>query len=111
MKKSKAIQLVLISAALASCHKEAPPKRSPKLYLRSDTTAPYSTRAYHYRPLWYYAFRPYGYYNSESKSYQHTGYYNNSLNEFSNIGYNTTRGLVARNGFGGSSKNNYSVSS
>ena len=72
MKKSKCIELVLITAALASCNQ---PKAkndwddNNKVHLRSDTTAPY-TRVHHgglgigTALLWYYAFRPYGNYNN-----------------------------------------------
>lgn len=67
MKKSKTIQLILITAALASC---AEKKKEPewgsgnKTYVRGDSTAPY-TRTHHGSgllgvALWYYAFRPTG---------------------------------------------------
>lgn len=111
MKKSKCIELVLITAALASCNR---PNREwqggAKTYLRSDTTAPY-TRAHHGSGvgsalLWYYAFRPYGnYYNG---SYQRAGYYSGALRQSSNIGSNGFKGAVTRGGFG---RGAYSVSS
>ncbi len=104
MKKSKSITLVLITSALASCHKEKPePEWSgPKVYMRSDTTASY-TRTHHYNGigtalLWYYAFRPYGhYYNGY---YQRAGYYSDAIHESSNIGSNTFKSSVIRGGFG-----------
>ena len=75
MKKSKAIQLVLITAALASCNKaqkESEWSSGPKTHIRSDSTA-YYTRAHHGSGasmlLWYYAFRPYGNYNSTKVTY------------------------------------------
>lgn len=106
MKKSKYIELVLITAVLASCNrpdKEANKEweSGNKVYMRSDTTAPYS-RAHHSgigtALLWYYAFRPYGNYNKGN--YQRAGYYSRGLSERSNIGSNTFKGAIARGGFG-----------
>lgn len=111
MKKSKYIKLVLITAVLASCNKpEKDWESGNKVYMRSDTTAPYS-RAHHGSGignalLWYYAFRPYGNYNNGS--YQRAGYYSNALNRSSNIGSNSFKGAVSRGGFG---RGGYSVSS
>jgi hypothetical protein len=108
MKKSKYIELVLITAVLASCNK--PNKdwegSGGKTYVRSDSTAPYS-RARHYGSgLWYYAFRPYGnYYNG---SYQRAGYYSNAIHENSNVGSNSFKSSVVRGGFGSGA---FSVSS
>ena len=110
MKKSKYIELVLITAALASCHKPQKDwEAGNKVYLRSDTTAPY-TRA---RPhggasplLWYYAFRPYG--NYMNGAYNRAGYYSGAIHESSNIGSNGFKGAVSRGGFG---RGGYSVSS
>ena len=108
MKKSKYIELVLITAALASCNRPGNDWQSySKTYLRSDTTAPY-TRTHHYGggALWYYAFRPFG--NYSNGSYQRAGYYSNALHQSSNIGSNSFKGAVARGGFG---RGAYSVSS
>lgn len=111
MKKSKYIELVLITAALASCNQ--PTKdwdENNKVHIRSDSTAPY-TRVHHYGGvgtalLWYYAFRPYGnYYNG---SYQRAGFYSGAINPVSNIGSNGFKGAVTRGGFG---RGGYSVSS
>ena len=114
MKKSKCIELVLITAALASCNQ--PQKdwdtNNPgsKVHVRSDSTAPY-TRVYYHSGigsalLWYYAFRPYGnYYNG---SYQRAGYYSGAINPASNIGTNGFKGAVTRGGFG---RSGFSVSS
>src|SRR5215217_6404625 len=113
MKKSKYIELVLITATLASCHK--PNKdwnEGGKVYMRSDTTAPYTHARHHgvsgigTALLWYYAFRPYG--NYSNGNYQRAGYYSSALHETSNIGSNTFKGAVARGGFG---RGGYSVSS
>ena len=74
MKKTKHIQLILITAALASCNqakKQDDWESGNKTHIRSDSTAPY-TRVQHHSGmggvgtalLWYYAFRPYGNYNN-----------------------------------------------
>ena len=112
MKKSKYIQLVLITAALASCNKQDQDKdweSANKVYMRSDTTAPYS-RAHHSglgsALLWYYAFRPYGRYNNGG--YKRAGYYSGALRPQSNIGRNTFKSSVIRGGFG---RGGYTVSS
>ncbi len=112
MKKSKYIELVLITAALASCNKPQKDWESGnKVYMRSDTTAPYSRAHYHHGSgisplLWYYAFRPYGnYYNGH---YQRAGYYSSGLRESSNIGSNGFKSAAVRGGFG---RGGYSVSS
>jgi hypothetical protein len=113
MKKSKCIELVLITAALASCNQ---PKKNDwddnnKVHVRSDTTAPY-TRVHHNGAgigtalLWYYAFRPYG--NYRNGEYQRAGYYSGAINSRSNIGSNSFKGAVTRGGFG---RGGYSVSS
>lgn len=112
MKKSAHIQLVLITAALASCNQPKNEWESGnKVHVRGDSTAPYTTVRHHHSggssPLmWYYAFRPYGhYYNGQ---YQHAGYYSNAIRPHSNIGSNSFKGSVVRGGFGHSS---YSVGS
>lgn len=94
MKKSKFIKLVLITSALASCHKEPLNNTNDqKVYMRSDSTAHYSrTHCYGHGNgwLWYYAFRPYGYYNGGygSGNYNHVGYYSGGISENSNLGSN-----------------------
>lgn len=112
MKKSKYINLVLITAVLASCNK--PQKEwegGSKVYMRSDTTAPY-TRTHHSglgigtALLWYYAFRPYG--NYRNGGYQRAGYYSGALSQRSNIGSNGFKSAISRGGFG---RGGYSVSS
>lgn len=113
MKKTKHIELILITAVLASCNQ---PKSNNdwdsgnKIHIRSDSTAPY-TRVHHHSGvgsalLWYYAFRPYGnYYNG---NYQRAGYYSSAIHPNSNIGSNSFKSGVVRGGFG---KGAYSVSS
>lgn len=110
MKKSKYIELALITAALASCNRPSKEWQngSGKTYLRSDTTAPY-TRAHHgvgNAFLWYYAFRAYGNYNNGA--YRRAGYYSGAIHQSSNIGNNGYKGAVSRGGFG---RGSYSVSS
>ncbi|MFY7811161.1 MAG: hypothetical protein ACOVQ2_05460 [Flavobacterium sp.] len=111
MKKSKFIKLVLISTVLASCNKEKKTENSPKVFMRSDSTASYSRAHVHSHHshhsgianamLWYYAFRPYGQYNNGS--FQRAGFYSNGLQEHSNIGSNGTKNGIVRGGFGKSS--------
>ncbi len=111
MKKSKFISFALITAALASCHKKENNNDwnndSKKVYMRSDTTAGYSRSHFHSNGLlWYYAFRPYGYYNNGM--YQRQGYYSSGISEHSNIGSNGMKSGIVRGGFGG---RGFSVSS
>jgi hypothetical protein len=108
MKKSKHIELLLITALLAGCHKPQKDWESGnKTYVRSDSTAPYSrTHGFAGAALWYYAFRPYGnYYNGR---YERAGYYSGAIHEGSNIGSNSFKGSVVRGGFG---RGGFSVSS
>ncbi|GAC1437936.1 MAG: hypothetical protein NVSMB63_00610 [Sediminibacterium sp.] len=109
MKKSKCIELVLITAALASCNQ---PKKdwddNVKVHMRSDTTAPY-TRVHHYlggAALWYFAFRAYG--NYQNGAYQRAGYYSGAISPYSNIGNNGFKSALSRGGFG---QNGFTVSS
>jgi hypothetical protein len=100
MKKSRYIQLVLITSALASCSEPGEDwNGSRKVYMRSDTTAPYSP-AFHPGSalLWFYAFRPYGLFNNGQ--YQRAGYYSGALHPASNTGTNAFKGNIARGGFG-----------
>ncbi len=107
MKKSKTVTLVLITSALASCHKESGTGAGAdwgeqKVYMRSDTTASY-TRAHTGMGigsmlLWYYAFRPYGTFNRAG--FSTTGYYSNAIRPASNIGNNPLKSNVLRGGFG-----------
>ena len=108
MKKSKYIELVLITAALASCNRQKDDwEGGNKTYLRSDTTAPYTRTHFPVgAALWFYAFRPFG--NFNNGSYQRAGYYSGAINKSSNIGSNAFKGSVARGGFG---RGSYTVSS
>lgn len=115
MKKSKIVNLVLITAALASCHK--PQKQSEwqnanKVYMRADSTGSYSqarmSQGYmNDYLLWYYCFRPYGYYDTYG-TYRSCGYYSSAISEHSNIGSSAAKASVVRGGFGSGA---YSVSS
>lgn len=104
MKKSKAIQLVLITAALASCNKDKKKddwetNKGSKTYVRGDSTAPYS-RTHHIGTglLWFYAFRPmFGYNNG---IFGRTGFYSGAISERSNIGNNAGKARSIRGGFG-----------
>jgi hypothetical protein len=104
VKKSKTIQLVLITAALASCAEKKKDNEwssgNGKTYVRADSTAPY-TRTHHgvgSALLWYYAFRPYG--RFRSGQYNNAGYYSNAIPHSSNIGSNGYKGNISRGGFG-----------
>jgi hypothetical protein len=109
MKKSKYVSLVLITAALASCNKDKDKEKEgsrQKVYMRSDSTAPYSRAYVHHSPfLWYYAFRPYGYYSYNG--YSRAGYYSGGISERANVGGNIRKSGIMRGGFG----RGYSVSS
>ena len=101
MKKTRHIQLVLLTAALGSCHRNADQQWTSgnKVYIRSDTSAPYA-RVYHPSGigLWYYAFRPYGtYYNGH---YRRIGYFSDAISEHSNLGTNEAKSGIVRGGFG-----------
>ena len=109
MKKSKIVSLVLISAALASCNKQPQStdwddKNQKKVYMRSDTSATY-TRTHHHGGigtglLWFYAFRPYGSYNT-GMGYRRTGFYSGNLHTKSNVGTSAAKSNIVRGGFGG----------
>jgi hypothetical protein len=117
MKKSKCVELVLITAVLASCNQSKKDsdweeENKSKIHVRSDTTAPY-TRVRHHGGaaigtalLWYYAFRPFGNYNNGV--YSRAGYYSGAISPLSNIGRNAYKGAVTRGGFG---RGGYSVGS
>ena len=113
MKKSKVVNLVLITAALATADKldaqngagsdwDKQPEK--KVYMRSDSTAQYSRTHHHYGGvgsalLWYYAFRPYG--SHSSYGYNRTGYYSRGIASRSNIGTSPVKSTISRGGFGG----------
>lgn len=93
MKKSKFVTLMLITAALASCHKKE--EHKGRVYMRSDESAGYS----HSPILWYYAFRPYGIY--DHGVYHRQGFYSSGISESSNLGKSYTKSQTVRGGFGG----------
>lgn len=112
MKKSKVIELVLVSSLLVSCYNDSK-KKSPNVYMRSDSTATYAKVNTHQSSgvgnalLWYYAFRPHGTINS-SGIYNRTGFHSSSIPTSSNVGTNPVKGNVYRGGFG---RGGYSVGS
>ncbi len=111
MKKSKTIQLVLITAALASCNQKPQNNEwgsGSKTYVRADSTAPYARTHHGFGNglLWYYAFRPYGGYSNGF--YNRSGYYSNAIHPRANVGSNGFKSGISRGGFGHSG---YSVSS
>lgn len=112
MKKTKQISLVLITAALASCHRSNNQDwvnangEHRKVYIRSDSTAPYTQMFHPFGALlWYYAFRPYGHY--DYFGYRRVGYYSSAISQHSNIGTNAAKSGIIRGGFG----SGFSVSS
>jgi hypothetical protein len=114
MKKSKLVRLVLITSALASCNKPQKTwENGNKVYMRSDTTAPYTQSHFHGVGIggWYYAFRPYGIYRDDfwGGGYSRAGYYSDALTSRSNIGSNGVKGSIESGGFG--AHGGYSVSS
>jgi hypothetical protein len=103
MKKTKQIQLVLVTAAIAaSCTSERKEQKKSggNTYVRGDSTAPYTqTHTRHWGGgLGFYAFRPF--YGSMGGIMSRTGYYSNGLAERSNVGSNTSKRVNSRGGFG-----------
>jgi len=97
MKKSKHIELILITALLSSYQTQQKDWEGStnKTYIRSDSTAAYS-RTHYYGG--YYVFRPYGTYNNNR--YNRVGYYSSAIHENSNIGTSATKSGIVRGGFG-----------
>jgi hypothetical protein len=109
MKKSRFIKLVLITAALASCHKKQA-DWNKGVYMRSDTTAGYShAHGVGGMGMWYYAFRPYGFYNNGY--YTRYGYYSEAISEASNVGLSAGKSGIVRGGFGSMGEGGMAVSS
>jgi hypothetical protein len=105
VKKSKEITLVLVTAALASCHRPGNPDwvnangEHRHVYIRSDSSAPYTAMHHPSGAIaWYYAFRPYGRY--DYFGYRRAGYYSEAISERSNIGSNSMKTGIVRGGFG-----------
>jgi hypothetical protein len=102
MKKTKQIQLVLITAAFAACHQSQPEWRAGgHTYIRGDSTAPYSRMDHPHSgvPFAYYHFRPYGLFFPIG-GYHRQGYYSNALSEEVNIGSSAAKSSIVRGGFG-----------
>ena len=78
-------------------------EKEQKVYMRSDTTAPYQqahTRHHaHGSPfLWYYAFHSFGSYRNGG--FSRSGYYSSGLGSRANVGSNHAKSGVVRGGFG-----------
>ena len=118
-KASKSVQLVLITSVLASCSQSTPQKKDEdlqKVYMRADTTAPYTevTENYHANSshsghgggmgssfLWYMAFRNMG---------GGLWYANNNLRPESVVGNNAAKASAfkaQRGGFGKSARSSH----
>lgn len=118
-KSSKAVSLVLITAALASCSKtpdkQEEQEQAQKVYMRADSSAPYTDVTQQYNQqrhhsgggmgsalLWYMAFRP--------LMGGGMGYASNGLSHQANVGTNTSKSNAvkthksSRGGFGNTSK-------
>lgn len=101
MKKSSSIKLLFVTGILASCAQEKTKEwgSEKKVYMRSDTTASYSSsHGFITGLLLYHAFRPYGGYNNGV--YQRAGYYSDAISTKSNIGRSSYKGNVVRGGLG-----------
>lgn len=102
MKKSTSIKLLFVTGILTACSQNTPKENAnpneKKVYMRSDTTASYtSSHGLLTGLLLYHAFRPYGSYNN---GYQKAGYYSDAISSKSNVGRNTYKGNVIRGGLG-----------
>lgn len=96
MKKSKAVNLVLVAGLVASCSSgkndyEAS-NGNNRLYVRSDSTSQYSRTPYH-SGGGYYHFIPFGYYQGWG-GYRHGGY------ESSAFSSKAGNHAISRGGFG-----------
>ena len=96
MKKSKCIQLVLVTGILAACSSPKSNQQvgNQRLHMRTDTAGRYT---HAHGGMGYYAFRPFGFYGSSG--YQRSGYYNNSLHSSSSAHTPVSRGGFGRSGF------------
>lgn len=115
-KSSKAVSLVLITATLASCSKPAETKEEQRVFMRADSSAPYTEVTDQYQQqrsgggmgmgsalLWYMAFRP--------MMGGGMGYTSPGISPQSNVGTNATKAdaykkQTARGGFGKTAKSN-----
>jgi len=108
-KSSKMVSLVLITAALASCSKPQNEQEKQKVFMRADSSAPYTEVTEQYNRggmgmgnalLWYMAFRP---------MMNGAGFMSNGIATKSNVGTNTfkenaMKSQTARGGFGSAAK-------
>lgn len=102
MKKSTTIKLLFVTGILTACSQNNPKENAnpneKKVYMRSDTTASYtSSHGFMTGFLLYHAFRPYGSYNN---GYRRAGYYSDAVSSKSNIGKSAYKGSVVRGGLG-----------
>lgn len=102
MKKSKSVKLLFVTGILAACTQQPADDWAAdekKVYMRSDTTAPYSrTSGFFTGFLLYNAFRPYGMFSNGA--YQKAGYYSDAISAKSNVGRSTFKGNVVRGTLG-----------
>ena len=120
MKKSKIVGLVMLSSALAAFQQPASKsggasgswdadtsgQSGRKVYMRSDTTAPYTRTITHHSsglPL-FLVFRSLSMFNPNTGYYTHGGYYSHGIGEHSNVGRNVAKGGIVRGGFGRSGR-------
>ncbi len=111
MKKSKIVTLVLITSALASCTVKKQEESKTKVYMKSDSTRNYHHTHHSMVPgIWYYGFRPYGYYDPTSNGYHSSGYHSNAVTRTNphlssssssshSSSHSSTRGGFGRTGF------------
>lgn len=100
MKKSKYIQLVLLTAAISACSQKE--EKGKMVFMRADSTAQYSrVHAVGTGMGYFAAFHAYGIYRNGA--YHRAGFYSGSISERANIGHNGFKGTVSRGGFGSSS--------
>ena len=102
MRKTTKIQLVLVTASLASCHRQEPQWHAGgRTFIRSDSTASYTfvPHAGPGIPFFFTHFRPYGVYYPMI-GYRRIGYYSNALSEEVNIGVDAVKSGIVRGGFG-----------
>jgi hypothetical protein len=105
MKKSKYIQLVILTAAISACTQKE--EQGKQVFMRADSTANYSHVHSVGNGMGYFcAFHAYGMYRNGV--YHRAGFYSSSISERANIGSNGYKGTISRGGFGSSS---FSVSS
>ncbi len=120
MKKSKLINLVLVTTLFHACgptttDNDKVPRGRSRIYARTDASALY-TRIDKDNTAWgdysqYFYFEPYGYYDELTRHYVRTGYHSSGLHRSSSIFHSSSghssgksSGSFSRGGFGSSSK-------